>query len=209
MADAFPLAWPMGWPRTPASALKDGQSTFAVTDHNAGTSWRSRKPITFAKARDSLRNAIARLDGHNVVISTNYPLNRDGWPMGGRRKPDDEGVAVYFQRGGRTVVMARDAYFRIEDNMRSLALALESLATLERHGGGVMMDRAFEGFTALPAPKRPHEILGVRADVSEAEIRAAWRRLIAEAHPDQDGGSNARAAELNAARDAMLKGARS
>jgi DnaJ-domain-containing protein 1 len=86
--------------------------------------------------------------------------------------------------------------------MRSLTLALEALRQLERHGGGVMLERAYQGFAALPAPPKPHEILGVAADASADEVRKAWRAKISGAHPD-NGGTGA--AELNAARDDMLK----
>lgn len=47
-------------------------------------------------------------------------------------------------------------------------------------------------------------ILGVAANASEAEIRAAWRRLMGRVHPDQ-GGAEGLAAHLNAARDRLLK----
>lgn len=48
-------------------------------------------------------------------------------------------------------------------------------------------------------------ILGVGERAGPAEIEAAYRRLIRRAHPDQ-GGSTGLAAELNAARDLLLKG---
>ncbi len=89
--------------------------------------------------------------------------------------------------------------------MRSITLALEAMRALERHGGGVMMEKAFAGFVALPAPKKPHEILGVPVDATVEEIRTAWKFLVSGAHPDR-GGSEAWTAELNAARDDMLRG---
>jgi hypothetical protein len=48
-------------------------------------------------------------------------------------------------------------------------------------------------------------ILGVAPDASEAEVQAAYHRLIKRAHPDQ-GGTAGLAAQLNAARDTMLRG---
>jgi hypothetical protein len=47
-------------------------------------------------------------------------------------------------------------------------------------------------------------VLGVSADAGPAEINAAWRRLMARAHPDQ-GGTQGLAARLNAARDRLLR----
>lgn len=60
---------------------------------------------------------------------------------------------------------------------------------------------------AAPAPSTLSEaearsILGVAADADEAAINAAWRRLMARAHPDQ-GGTEGLAARLNAARDRL------
>ena len=47
-------------------------------------------------------------------------------------------------------------------------------------------------------------ILGVGEGADEAEIRAAWRRLMQRAHPDA-GGTEGLAERLNAARDRLLK----
>jgi len=47
-------------------------------------------------------------------------------------------------------------------------------------------------------------ILGVAPDAGRAEIEAAYRRLMRRAHPDH-GGSSGLAAQLNAARDRLLK----
>jgi hypothetical protein len=47
-------------------------------------------------------------------------------------------------------------------------------------------------------------ILGVAPDASEEEVQAAYLRLIRRTHPDQ-GGTSGLAAQLNAARDTMLK----
>lgn len=47
-------------------------------------------------------------------------------------------------------------------------------------------------------------LLGVSESASAEEIQAAWRRLMARAHPDQ-GGTQGLAARLNQARDRLLK----
>ncbi|WP_425983277.1 J domain-containing protein [Brevundimonas sp. TWP1-2-1b1] len=47
-------------------------------------------------------------------------------------------------------------------------------------------------------------VLGVGAGASEAEIRAAWKRAMARAHPDQ-GGTKGLAVRVNAARDRLLR----
>jgi len=50
---------------------------------------------------------------------------------------------------------------------------------------------------------RARALLGVGADADAATIRAAHRRLIASVHPDK-GGTEALAAQINAARDLLL-----
>lgn len=48
------------------------------------------------------------------------------------------------------------------------------------------------------------EVLGLQMGATEAEIRAAHRRLIKEVHPDQ-GGTAEQAARINRAKDYLLK----
>lgn len=58
----------------------------------------------------------------------------------------------------------------------------------------------------LPSPgeAEARAILGVSEDADESEIQAAYSRLIRMAHPDK-GGTAGLAAQLNAARDRLLK----
>lgn len=62
---------------------------------------------------------------------------------------------------------------------------------------------------APPAPPRADDIakaralLGLSPDADAKAIRAAHRRLIASVHPDK-GGTEALAAQINAARDLLL-----
>ena len=62
---------------------------------------------------------------------------------------------------------------------------------------------------SAPPPQRIDDLaqaralLGVAADADPAAIRAAHRRLIASVHPDK-GGTEALAAQINAARDLLL-----
>lgn len=53
--------------------------------------------------------------------------------------------------------------------------------------------------------KAARDLLGVSETASRAEIRAAYNRLMRMAHPDH-GGTAGLAAQLNAARDRLLKG---
>jgi lysylphosphatidylglycerol synthetase-like protein (DUF2156 family) len=59
------------------------------------------------------------------------------------------------------------------------------------------------GSTAM-SEAQARAILGVAPGASEADIRSAFRRCMARAHPDQ-GGSTEEAARISAARDTLLK----
>ncbi|TDR94166.1 J domain-containing protein [Enterovirga rhinocerotis] len=194
MTTGYPLAWPQGWPRTLASDRIDGRHRFKRSD---------RKLWTFAAARNALMEEASRLGSRSweTVLSTNFRLTAGGDPTAAKGRPIDEGVALYMRRNGRPYVMACDRYVRAEENMRSLTLAIAAMRQLERHGGGIMMERAFAGFAALPPPGgRPwHEVLGVSPAASLHEVEAVFRRLAAIHHPDV-GGSAGAMAELNAAR---------
>lgn len=196
---AFPLHWPQGWPRTSWRKRINGKSRWSS----------GGKPWTFDAARKDLALELDRLGARDIVLSTNYELRLDGAPRAGAKTPDDVGIAVYFTYKDRQVAMARDAFDRAEENIRSLTLALRAMRAIEEHGGSSMMDRAFAGFDALPAPgsKRSwRDVLGFH-DIqlpSKATVNAAWRDKARAAHPDA-GGTQEAMAELNRARDEALK----
>jgi hypothetical protein len=201
MTTAHPLAWPEGWPRTPPAEIADGRRQFRRSTYTTATGpwW------TFSAARDALLDELRLLGAEHVVISCNFPTDRYGLPVEGSRRPVDQGVAIYFVLNGKPKNMARDAYLRAEENMRSLTLAIQGFRMAERHGGAEMMERAFAGFTALPAPKQWWEVLGVSHNARRDEIEGAWMSLARQWHPDKEGGSHSRMAEINAARDEGLR----
>ena len=84
------------------------------------------------------------------------------------------------------------------------------LLSLGLIGGGVWLAIASRQTPFAPRAeglslKDARDILGVGPDADPAAVNAAWRRLMARAHPDQ-GGTEGLAARLNAARDRLLKG---
>jgi hypothetical protein len=83
------------------------------------------------------------------------------------------------------------------------------MRAIERHGGGQVLERAFTGFDALPAPKTFWQVLGLekipRANITRATVENAYRALAQTHHPDKPGGDHVRMSELNSARDAALK----
>jgi DnaJ-domain-containing protein 1 len=98
---------------------------------------------------------------------------------------------------------ACDKWDQTYDNIYAVAKTIEALRGIERWGTGDMVEQAFTGFVALPSPKDPHAILGVRPGASEEEIDAASREHAKRLHPDVLGGDVARMAELNEARQKL------
>lgn len=202
MTVAYPLQWPDGWKRT-ASHARQRSAPFKVS---------------FGKARQELIWDLKRMQAKHVVISTNLQVTRDQLPKEDKANNfiDDPGVAVYFLLRDRQMVMARDAYGTVTWNMRSIALAIEGLRSMERHGGAHMMERAFEGFAALSGPSTGPkartwwEVFDFDQDPAGAAVGGFGRTLLAgievafrgkarTAHPDVAGGSEAAMQELNAA----------
>lgn len=203
MSESYPLHWPVGWKRC---AFRTA-AKFTTSKTSLG---RSRQKLTI---RDGIRRVIDELERmgvkpDDVVISHNvkpHIMDSQGSNV------SDPGVAVYWKkRGVPDRVLAVDRYFTVADNLAALAATLDAMRAIERHGGAVVMDRAFEGFTALPSPAASRtwfNVLGVSQSASRAEIEAAYREKAKTAHPDAGGSTEAMTA-LNAARAAALSQAR-
>ena len=188
MADAYPLSWPAGVPRTRTPQ----RSAFGE--------------VTIHRAAKELTWEIERMRGRLPVISTNLELRNDGLPYSKQRPISDPGVAVYFTRNGRQMVFACDRWNRIEHNMRAITKTIEAMRGIERWGSSDLMERAFAGFEALPAPDPWWKVLGLSGpNATRSEISAAYRKASQEAHPDRPGGSHDKMAAVNAARDEGLR----
>jgi len=186
--DAYPLAWPAGWPR--------------ATERQ-----RSRFDGTPARIRAELMMEVERLGGRYPVLSTHIQLRRDGLPYATQREPDDPGVALYFERRGRQMVFACDKWDRVQDNMRAIQRTIEAIRGIERWGASEMMERAFQAFEALPPPESCWTVLGVPPTAARDDIERAYRAAAKRAHPDA-GGSDAAMAALTRARDEAMRSAK-
>lgn len=187
---SYPLAWPNGWKRTQGAYRRTATFT------------KYKKQLSIYDGVQRVMQELSRLGlgRDDVVISTNVETRMDGFPRSDRSEPGDPGVAVYWQekKGGRRV-MAIDHYRRVADNLAAIAATLEAMRAIERHGGAAILERAFTGFTALPAPSATRDwwdLLGVPKASTPEDIKAAYRRLASQHHPDK-GGDPGRMAEIN------------
>lgn len=167
MTVAYPLQWPDGWPR---ATVRDGRSPFR---------------LTFDKALQELGWELERLGAKDIVLSSWLELRRDGKPRADKARVQlvDPGVAVYFVLRSRQMVMARDGYRTVCDNLISMFHAVCHLRGLERHGGAHMMERAFTGFVAISDKPHWKMTLNISADENptvafcETRYRALAKRF--------------------------------
>lgn len=197
--NAFPLQWPVGWPRLDSYRRTSARFT-TKRNSNFGSQQLSISDGLARVLYELERMSVSRND---VVVSSNVPLRLDGFPRSDAREPSDPGVAVYWVTRKRdTKVIAIDVYTRTADNLAAIAATLDAMRAIERHGGAQILERAFVGFQALPAPGQTsrtwRDVLGFRADegITLSGAKAAYRNKAAAAHPDK-GGSDAAMSEVN------------
>lgn len=189
--ESFPLQWPAGWPR---ATMRE----------------RSRFKTTFEMARKELYRELSLMGvpDWNVILSSNLPLRRDGMPYSGVKPANgDTGVAVYFKKENseKRLVFACDRWDRVEDNMRAIQHSIAAIRGIERWGASDMLERAFTGFTALPAPQSDEkekpwwETLECRPNDEIEHIELRYRVLAKKFHPDVAGGSSEKMSRLNKA----------
>jgi hypothetical protein len=211
-----PLCWPAGWKRTRPGDRARAKFGKGATRTSTWTNGETH--VSKYKRELTINDGIHRILGElkamgipswNVIISSDLRLRNDGMPYSNQATGNiDQGAAVYWRDGKDQRCMAIDPYDRIADNLGAIAATIEAMRAIERHGGAEILNRAFTGFAALPAPasqNKPHEILGVDEHAKPNEIEYAYKRLAAQHHPDK-GGSTETMSRINAARDAMLGG---
>jgi hypothetical protein len=90
--------------------------------------------------------------------------------------------------------MAIDRYTSVEDNLAAVAATLSYIRGIERHGGAEILDRAFQGFTALPEKaggRSWRDVFGVGPNdhLNVDAIRTRFNALAHQRHPDKNNQS--------------------
>lgn len=192
---AYPLSWPAGWKRTASHARKPGPFR---NDKRIG------KELTVADAVDRVLLELGRMGIHDwmaPIISTNVEPTLSGRPRSNQGQPQDPGVAVYWRKNSKEIhkVMAVDRYTRVEQNLAAIAATLDAMRAIERHGGAVILERAFSGFVSLPAPNTWRSVMGYDELTTPTlvMVKDVYRQKALLFHPDMQGGSEHRMKELN------------
>lgn len=172
---------------------------------------RARFGAPHAATLTFLDRELNHLDARDVLIQTYHPkedIRLDGWPKSNARVPHSPGVILTFTRHdygktGQTLSFPCDTYLTWEHNLRAIALSLEALRAVDRHGVTRGTEQ-YRGFEALPPPSATSttltgvlaadvlarhsiyaaaNILGLK-HVFEAALRDARRAT----HPDKNQG---------------------
>ena len=123
-AQAYPLSWPRGRPRTPAADRK--RAPFQERSGRGGF-----VKITVATAIHRLEREVEAVRGAYLLLSTNLSIGPRGGVSG---SSDDPGVAAYFFIARKPYVLACDKYPDPAQNVAALAAHLEATRAIERHG---------------------------------------------------------------------------
>lgn len=190
---AYPLAWPPGRPRTPASQRNPAKFR---SERDGRT-----RHVTMADARSRLQAELDMLRAGSVVLSTDVELRLDGQPRSGS-EPADPGAACYFVFRRALIVLSCDRWDTVAGNVAAIAAHIKAMRGQDRWGVGTL-EQAFAGYSALPAAttgQRPwRDVLCVSPGAALAAVEANYRILAKKAHPDAPGGSHEEMAKLNAA----------
>ena len=159
-----------------------------------------------AGALKNLRTQLRLLCGDKavgtLVLSSNVSLGVDN--------PKDPGVVAYFTWDGDAFAIPNDRWLLPEHNVQAIALTIEAMRAMERHGSKHMIKASFRGFTALPpataGQRHWREVLGLPQEwvPTRRQLEEVRRQLALANHPDRDG-SEARMSEINAAFDQAVK----
>jgi len=140
----------------------------------------------------------------DLVISSNYSLTD--------RRPRDSAVAVWFLWDGEQRCIPVDRYSTVEANLQAIHHVVEARRTELRHGTLALVRATLRGFVALPSPEGTRkrlwrEVMGYGSGqkVTIDMVRATFRKLASQRHPDKPSGSEALMSELNAAFDEARK----
>lgn len=124
------------------------------------------------------------------------------WSEAGSRSSRSAEI-VYTLPGDTERTLTHGKQQTYEDNLAVLALAIHDLRMAEKRGFSEVLA---QHFAALPAPRTPFDVLGVRNGAVLAEVANAYHTLAKRYHPDSGTEPNtAKMAEINAAYEQLTK----
>jgi hypothetical protein len=147
--------------------------------------------LTFVESHDAVIQELLHLGAVHIVVTSNVP---ETGPDLTACEIEDPGIAVFFTLANNEKhVIACDRWTIPKDNLRAIALSLESERRKSRAGGSAARVTHVRALGSHDRnPKNWRSILAIPKDVpSRADLRKAYKRAALQAHPDL-GGTNER-----------------
>lgn len=182
--EAYPLHWPDLHPRTQNKMSSQFKTSLAGALTNV-----TKSIAAFGKDSGKVCT--------EIIVSSNVTL--------GAQNPKESGVAIWFKWDGLQLCIAVDRYLRVEENLQAIHHIIEARRTELRHGGLQVVRQTFMGFKALPQNATTkikaawYDILKVKENSSEDDVKTSYRTLSKEHHPDKPGGNQEKFTEICAA----------
>jgi hypothetical protein len=182
---------------------------------------RSKFKTNWGGTLELLDREIRYLNGKQVELAigvTPRDIRNDGGVRADARI-QNPAVILSFTSGADRLQFPCDNYNWWQDNVRAIALAMEALRAVDRHG--VQQGRQYQGFKALPSSTNGQDVTveqalqtirdasglvlpNALAQLEPATAKDAVRRARARAHPDAGGNPDLFQKVQNAA--AVLSG---
>jgi hypothetical protein len=163
---------------------------------------------TWTSTQDLLEREVRMLRGRGVILMIDVAeadIRLDG-KLRADAKPFTSAVAVAFESPTKgPLLFCCGRYRKWQDNVRAIALGLEALRAVDRHGI-VRSTEQYEGFRQIAGGSSVEDwvsTLSAYSGWSHADVRAdregAYKAAVKMAHPD-NGGSSQAFARVQAAR---------
>jgi hypothetical protein len=164
----------------------------------------SKFKAKYSQTLELLDRELRHLDAKGIVIELAldaYWLRNDGLPRSGAR-PTHPGVRLTFNSSGKQLSFPCATFGHWEDNLRAIALSLESLRAVDRYGV-TQGSEQYTGFASIAAPSANSGsdeafLRAFLCAASESGLRpeqvADWKVLYRAAliasHPDKPLGNH-------------------
>lgn len=208
--------------RWPGEPTKERQAHRFRTSHQASWGRSTRSGVDWSSTMDLLARELRHLDAENILLQmavTDRDIRNDGWIRANAR-PEHPGVILTFDSKFGPLSYPCDTYTDWQANVRAIAVSLEWLRGVDRHGVSKRGEQ-YRGWGQLPpaggstatmSARTAAEILvdvedlrGDADDVLEdlSAFRFTYRNAAKKAHPDSHGGDTQRFQLLQEAKSVL------
>ncbi len=179
--------------------------------------------IGYADRLNCLDHELSKLNAKDIIIQAQFDakeIRQDGWPRSSAR-PKGPAIIVSFKGSKGPLSFPCDRYTSWEDNLYAIALSLEALRAVDRHGVTQNAEQ-YKGWTQIAAPVEVGSFtrrqdaaawLAVRSGFTQEwlmgdleRVEVAYKTAARRLHPDAGGST----VDFQTLQDAMrvLRGAR-